>query len=261
MDQTGIPAPAPFPRAANSMVNDSVRKLWKVAPRAHVPCRGALALSLPHAGYNMGNGAFTRRLVFSAKIRCMDVVSVARSLNRQAVQESWHHFCDPTLSFSDGAYDRLLALWRSKAAIRAMPRRSDITPRDLKDIMRHVVMWERFAENPSRYRWRLVGSAITDIAGHDTVGKSLEETIPPEHLARWVGCGDLVLSGGQPIRCLGRVHLKDREYLDAENLFVPLANDNDEPTFILGQCRYTPRCSESDDIWENQIASLPGGLL
>jgi hypothetical protein len=42
---------------------------------------------------------------------------------------------------------------------------------------------------------------------------------------------------------------------------VPLANDNGEPTYVLGQCRYTPRRSETEDIWENQMASLPGGLL
>src|SRR5258708_24711771 len=45
-------------------------------------------------------------------------------------------------------------------------------------------------------------------------------------------------------RSLGRVHLEGREYLDAENLFVPLANDQGEPTFVLGMCRYTPRRSE-----------------
>jgi hypothetical protein len=191
----------------------------------------------------------------------MDVVAAARSLNRRAVQENWHHFVDPTLAFSSHDYDRLLALWREKAGDRKMPRRSEITPRDLKDMLRHVVIFERVSENPSRYRWRLVGTAITSITGGQNTGKGLEETIPEEHLARWVECGDLILNGGKPLRCLGRVHLQGREYLDAENLFVPLANDNDESSFILGLCRYTPRTSDSEDIWENQLASLPGGLL
>jgi len=141
-----------------------------------------------------------------------------------------------------------------------MPRRTDVTPRDLKDMLRHIVIFERFAENPSRYRWRLIGGAITPIAGNHT-GKTFEETVPPEHMERWVSCCDLVLDGGQPMRCLGRVHLQGREYLDADNLFVPLANDNNEPAFVMGLCHYTPRCSGSDDIFENQIASLPGGLL
>jgi hypothetical protein len=63
------------------------------------------------------------------------------------------------------------------------------------------------------------------------------------------------------MRFLGRVHLEGKEYLDAENLFVPLANDSNEPTFAMGLCRYTPRRSENDQSWENQIASIPGALL
>jgi hypothetical protein len=204
---------------------------------------------------------FTGCSVLSVKIRCMDVVAVARSLNRKAVQESWHHFCDPTLAFTAGGHEKLLALWRSKAGDRPMPTRSEITPRDLKDMLPHIVMFERIGENPSRYRWRLVGTAVTEVAGRENSGKTFEETIPPEHLTRWTECGDLILDGGQPVRMLGRVHLHGREYLDAENLYVPLANDNGDPSFILGLCRYTPRSSRSDDIWENQLASLPGGLL
>lgn len=141
-----------------------------------------------------------------------------------------------------------------------MPSRSDITPRDLKDILRTVLMFERVAQNPSHYRWRLIGTGLTSILGENT-GKSLEESLPTEHIERWTECGDMILEGEQPLRFLGRVHIQGREYLDAENLFVPLANDNGEPSFILGQCRYTPRRSETEDIWENQMASLPGGLL
>ncbi len=141
-----------------------------------------------------------------------------------------------------------------------MPSRSDLTPRDLKDILRNILMLERTGEDPVQYRWRLIGTALTSILGENT-GKTFEESIPAEHLARWTDCANLILAGGQPLRFLGRVHATGREYLDAENLFVPLANDNGEPTFIMGQCRYTPRRSETEDIWENQMASLPGGLL
>jgi len=63
------------------------------------------------------------------------------------------------------------------------------------------------------------------------------------------------------MRFVGRVRLKGREYLDAENLFVPLANDEGQPTFVMGLCRYVPRRSECEESWENQIASIPGGLL
>lgn len=190
----------------------------------------------------------------------MDVVAAARALNQRAAKENWHHFCDPTLAFSDEAYSRLLDIWRNKTGPREMPRRSEMTPRDLKDILRHIMVLERIGQNPSSYRWRLIGTGLTGMAG-DNTGKMIEETLPPEHLPRWLECADLILDGKQPLRFLGRVHLSGREYLDAENLFVPLANDNDVPTFVMGFCRYTPRQTDSEDSWENQIASIPGGLL
>jgi hypothetical protein len=141
-----------------------------------------------------------------------------------------------------------------------MPRRSEITARDLKEVLRNILMFERVGRTPSRYRVRLIGTSLTSMAG-DRTGKMIEEFVPASHLPRWVGCGDLILDVGQPMRFLGRVHLEGKEYLNAENLFVPLANDNDEPTFVMGLCRYTPRRTESEESWENQIASIPGGIL
>ncbi len=191
----------------------------------------------------------------------MNIVAAARALNQKAVQQKWHHFCDPALQFHDPSYEKLLDLWRTRGGDGKMPRRSQITPRDLKDILRNVLIFERIEQNPSRYRWRLVGTNITEVAGHTLTGKTFEESVPAEHIPRWIECGDLILDGGQPLRFLGRVHISGREYLDAENLYVPLANDNDEPTFILGLCRYTPHQTDNEESWENQIASIPGGLL
>jgi hypothetical protein len=193
----------------------------------------------------------------------MNVIAAAKALNQRAARENWHHFCDPTLAFSDPSYDVLLNLWRTKAGDRKMPKRNDMTLRDLKDILRNVLVFERVGINPSSYRFRLVGTNLTAMGkgGVDPTGGMLEETVPAEHLPRWIECGDMILDGGQPLRFLGRVQLPGRDYLDAENLFVPLANDNDVPTFVMGLCRYTPRQSDSEESWENQIASIPGGLL
>jgi hypothetical protein len=191
----------------------------------------------------------------------MDVLAVARALNQKAAQTKSHHFCDPTLAFSHPVYGRFLSLWRSKAGTRAMPAKSEITPRDLKDFLGDVVVCHRIAENPSQYVWRLIGTKVAEVVGHHHTGKTIEECIPPELAARWIECADLILNGGQPLRFLGRVHLKGREYLDAENLFVPLADDEGRPAFVMGLCRYTPRLSENEESWENHIAPVAAGLL
>jgi hypothetical protein len=190
----------------------------------------------------------------------MDIITAARALNQKATREQWYHICDPTLAFRDPIHNELLNLWRTKAGDRKMPKRSDMTLRDLKGVLRHLLILERVDQNPSKFRFRLVGTGLTAMAGELT-GKTIEEVVPPEHLARWIECCDLVLEGGQPLRFLGRVHLQGKEYLNAENLYVPLANDNDEPAFAMAMCRYTPRDTDAEQDWENEIASLPGGLL
>jgi hypothetical protein len=203
-----------------------------------------------------------RTFMLFRQYRRMDVVAAARALNQRAARENWHHFCDPTLAFTDPTYTHLLDLWRTKSGNRKMPKRSDMSPRDLKDVLRNLMVLERLSQEPARYRVRLIGTSLTGMSGDtDPTGKMLEEAVPAEHLSRWIECADMILDGGQPLRFLGRVQLPGRDYLDAENLFVPLANDNEIPTFVMGLCRYTPRKSDSEDSWENQIASIPGGLL
>jgi len=190
----------------------------------------------------------------------MNFAASVRALNERAIREKWYHVCDPSLSFSDPCYNQLLDLWRTKAGSKNMPARSDMTFRDLKDLLRNLLIFERVSKNPSCYKFRLVGTGLHNMAGELT-GKMVEEIVPPAHLPRWIGCGDLILEGGQPLRFFGRVHLEGKEYLNAENLYVPLSNDSDEPTFVMGFCRYTPRRTDADESWESQIASIPGALV
>jgi hypothetical protein len=190
----------------------------------------------------------------------MNVAEAARALNQKAAQQKWHHFCDPGLAFSDDFYDRFLETWRAKAGDRKMPARSEITPRDLKDVLRNIVVFERIGQSPSHYMFRLIGTGLTEIAGHVT-GKTFEECVPTELVPRWNECCDLMLGSERPLRFIGRVHFRGREYLDAEHVYVPLTNDSGVPTFIMGLCRYTPRRTESEESWEHQIASIPGALL
>lgn len=200
-------------------------------------------------------------IFFDQKSHAMDIALAARALNQKSAQEGWHYFCDPGLAFSDDFYDSFLETWRTKAGDRKMPMRSQIMPRDLKDVLRNIALFERIRENPSRYMFRLIGTALTEIAGHHVTGKTFEECIPAELVPRWNECCDLMLAGEQPLRFIGRVHLRGREYLDAEHLYVPLANDTGMPAFIMCLCRYRPRRSEDERSWESQIASIPGALL
>ena len=190
----------------------------------------------------------------------MDVFAAARALNQKALEQRWYSLCDPTLAFSNSSYDSFLDIWRAKAGNRAMPKRSDMTPRDLKDFLRNIGIFERIREKPSSYIIRLIGTGLTQVTGHVT-GKTFEESVPADLLPRWIESCDLMLDGGKPLRFLGRVHLNGHDYLDAEHLYVPLANDNGQPTYVMGLFRFTPRHSNHEESWANQMASIPADLL
>src|SRR5277367_5308684 len=113
-------------------------------------------------------GHFTGYLCFSVKNRSMNVIAAVKAHNRKAVHQNWHHFCDPTLAFSRPSYSELVSIWCAKAGSRKMPSRSDLTARDLKSFLRDIVIFQRETQNPSKYTWRLIGTGVTDILGHNT---------------------------------------------------------------------------------------------
>jgi len=189
----------------------------------------------------------------------MDVITAAKAFNKRAQAKHWHMACDPTLAFTDAFYTRFLGIWQQKAGTRKMPARSDMTARDLKDYLRHIVMVQREAEEPAKYRWRLIGTSMTEVVGHHT-GKLFDDSVPVEHLPVWTETCDMILESEQPWRFLGRVRIRGREYLKAEQLYLPLSDDNGIPNFVMGLCRYQPRHQDNDAFSEDEIFSLPGAL-
>jgi hypothetical protein len=190
----------------------------------------------------------------------MNVIAAAKAFNQRAINNSWHMACDPTLAFNDSWHTDMLDIWRQKAGGRKMPSRSQMTPRDLKPYLRNIFLVQREEEYPPRYRWRLIGTGLTDIVGSFT-GKLLDDSVSPEHLERWNSVGDMILESEQPWRFLGRVHIKGREYLNAEHLYMPLSDDNDIPRFVMALCRFTPRFQDNVQLSEEEAFSLPGALL
>ena len=190
----------------------------------------------------------------------MDVLAAAKSFNENAIRQDWHQFCDPTLAFTEPCYEKFFAVWRAKAGGNSMPSRSQMTARDLKDFLRDIMIVQREEENGAlHYRWRLLGTNITKIIGHQT-GKLFEETCPYRHVTRWMTCCNMVLESEQPWRFLGRVQLEERNYLKAEHLYVPLADDDGVPSFVMGYLRYQSRHQDDEKQPISEVVFSSGGM-
>lgn len=190
----------------------------------------------------------------------MNVAAAAKAFNDASSRNHWGQSCDPSLAFRDPEHRRLLAIWRAKAGTRKMPARSEMTARDLKDFLRNIVLLQReIIDGVPHYRWRLIGTGVTGVLGHNT-GKLLDDTVPGEHLGRWNEVANLILESQQPLRFVGRVQIEDRDYLRGENLYLPLADDAGVPAFVLAHCRYVP-WHQDNEMSEDELASQPQALL
>jgi hypothetical protein len=166
------------------------------------------------------------------------LVPAADSFNDRSRLEGWEQLCDPLLSFEHPDFASVIALWKAQAHGRAMPARSDMTARVLKEFLPRVAMKERMQTNPSRYRWRLVGTKVAEVLGERT-GKFADEDAPPKQVARWNMSCDLVLETRLPMRFTGRVLANNRDYMQSDLLFMPLADENGTPKFVMGFGLYT----------------------
>ena len=193
----------------------------------------------------------------------MDIAVAAKTHNEKSARQNWRQLCDPSLSFEVPFYNEVIALWRSKISTCPIPKRSDISARDIKPFLPHICIVERVHSNPSHYRWKLMGTKVTQVLGEHT-GKLFDESLAPEHLQRWTESSDMILGADQPWRFFGEVSLNGRDYLIAENLYLPLADDEGQPRYILGVCRYTPASVDREEMRErirNAMLSTPHGLL
>nr|WP_298684583.1 PAS domain-containing protein [uncultured Dongia sp.] len=68
---------------------------------------------------------------------------------------------------------RLYRLWCGLAA-GGLPQRSEITPEALRPWLGHLAIAE-IERNPFRIRYRLVGTSLTELAGHELTGRYVDE--------------------------------------------------------------------------------------
>jgi hypothetical protein len=122
--------------------------------------------------------------------------------------------------------------WLAKRRGRRAPARADIDPVELRGLLPHVSLFDVVEPEP-RLRFRLIGTAVTQITGEVT-GKFVDEVVPahvyaPLH-AQYV---DIVRN------LVGRYTVADlewqgRPYLRYHRLLLPLSDDQRAANLVLG---------------------------
>jgi len=173
---------------------------------------------------------------------CFEVFDPAEAINRRALAENWPFACDGVLCFEQNELNALSDIWFSLAAKKGVPSRADFDARILKPFLRHIGIVERVMIDASkwRYKTRLSGSAIVEIAG-DQTGRFLDEYIPAAFLPRWSSVYDAVLDGRAPLRVAGAFELPKLAYLNGESLVAPLVDARGNTSLVLSCLYFTPK--------------------
>ena len=158
---------------------------------------------------------------------------VLDAVNARAKAAGWTFVCGLAHDFTHPALNAALALWRDKAAGRAMPLRSEMTARAMKPFMPNMSLLERIDSGASRrYRVRLHGSALARYSG-DNTGRFLDDFVAPERMGGYLGIYDAVLQLQIPLRVVSHYQAPEIDYLTGESLVAPLAVPGSNTPVIL----------------------------
>jgi hypothetical protein len=148
------------------------------------------------------------------------------------------------------------AYWEEKREGRAMPCRADIDPLDLKAYLPGIFMIDVLA-NAADFRFRLLGTAITQHYQRDSTGKTLREvyaTAKPA-LFNWLtSVLTAVVREKRPVFARAPLRAVGKEYVAYESIHLPLSADGEAVTIILGMTHFLarPRRAEARPIKSNR---------
>jgi hypothetical protein len=138
------------------------------------------------------------------------------------VHQNYAYSLDPDIS-DNPRFVALRAYWDDRRGGRAMPRRADIDPLDLRDHLGSLVMID-VLPGAVDFRMRLVGTIITTAYGRDSTGKLLSE-LKAADPAWWRFCDELyraIATSGKPARAQGDLRMVGRDYRRFDSLLLPL---------------------------------------
>lgn len=113
-----------------------------------------------------------------------------------------------------------------------MPSRADLEPTEIPNLLPYVALIEAESE-PRRFRWRLIGTHITQAMGYDSTGRYFDEKYSGQVLLDLMAVYERVLSSRKPIRHFGRPTFADKHYAEYESTHLPLSSDGNDVDIIL----------------------------
>lgn len=98
-------------------------------------------------------------------------------------------------------------------------------PVEIPKLLSHLVVVD-VGQEPLRFRYRLVGTWITGLAGRDATGLDLNADLYGDRLDNMLWTYRRCVETAAPLATLGSIHFADKDWATAEHLFVPFAGED-----------------------------------
>jgi hypothetical protein len=129
----------------------------------------------------------------------------------------------------------LKTYWDAKRAGRPMPSRADIRPADMKEHLGWIILLDALGDG-SDFRYRTIGTRVTQYVLADATGKTISEAIAPygeDAAAAMLAFHRKAANDKQPVRAHGDADWLGRTFFEFDALFLPLSDDGAQVNMIL----------------------------
>jgi hypothetical protein len=135
----------------------------------------------------------------------------------------------------DSAADWMLSYWRGKCRGPALPGRRDIDMVEIRpDILPDLFLIDiARGGDRERYRYRLIGTRMAELADHDPTGSHVDEFIDPSRIAEMHAWLDRVVAEPAPWLYSAPLAFKHRDWKWSWRLSLPLSGDGKTVDMLL----------------------------
>lgn len=132
-----------------------------------------------------------------------------------------------------GRFGRFLDYWRACRGDRVAPRRADVDPLDIPDLLPFLSLIEVLRE-PLRFRYRVIGTAVVEGFGRDATGRYIDESLYGGEAAAIASTHARLVAEVRPFHRRARMHYTGKGWQVLDALEVPLVDDGGRVTHIFG---------------------------
>lgn len=134
--------------------------------------------------------------------------------------------------------------WAGKCGARPMPRRADIDPLELPRIHMPYLSILEVLGGGDDFRFRLLGTGITDLLGRDSTGKTVREVYAAadSEMRQWMlETYQAAVRHKRPVLKHGSLRMVQKDYINFEALHLPLSEDGEHVTMLFGRTHFLER--------------------